>query len=61
LNSNKRPFFLLKIFGVALAICGFSFGVYSVRAPAWLHFKHAHAIIGIITFILTIFQFIVGL
>ncbi|CAF5214593.1 unnamed protein product, partial [Rotaria magnacalcarata] len=27
----------------------------------WLHFRHAHAIIGIITFILTIIQFLVGL
>jgi len=46
---------------VALAICGFAFGVHAVRAPAWLQFKHPHAIIGIITFILTIIQFIVGL
>lgn len=49
------------MFGVALSICGFSFGVHSVRAPSWLHFRHAHAIIGIITFILTFFQLIVGL
>jgi hypothetical protein len=58
----KRPLhMILQLFGVALAICGFAFGVHSVRAPAWLHFRHAHAIIGIITFILTIIQFIVGL
>ncbi len=49
------------MFGVALAICGFSFGVHSVRTPYWLHFRHAHAVLGIITFILTIFQFLVGL
>ena len=47
--------------GVALAVCGFAFGVHAVRAPAWLHFRHAHAIIGIITFILTIIQFLAGL
>ncbi|CAF4896812.1 unnamed protein product [Rotaria sp. Silwood1] len=58
----RRPLhMILQIFGVALAICGFSFGVHSVRAPSWLHFKHAHAIIGIITFILTIIQFLMGL
>ncbi|CAF5010937.1 unnamed protein product, partial [Rotaria sp. Silwood1] len=58
----RRPLhMILQLFGVALAICGFSFGVHSVRAPSWLHFKHAHAIIGIITFILTIIQFLMGL
>ncbi|CAF3328091.1 unnamed protein product [Rotaria socialis] len=58
----KRPLHMsLQLFGVALAICGFAFGVHSVRAPSWLHFKHAHAIIGIITFILTILQFLAGL
>ncbi len=46
---------------MALAICGFAFGVHAVRTPSWLHFRHAHAIIGIITFILTIIQFFVGL
>jgi hypothetical protein len=46
---------------VALAICGFAFGVHSVRTPAWLHFRHPHAIIGLTTFILTIIQFVVGL
>lgn len=51
----------LQVLGVALAICGFSFGVHAVRAPAWLHFKHAHAIIGIITFILTIIQALAGM
>ncbi|CAF1484802.1 unnamed protein product, partial [Adineta steineri] len=61
LPIKRRLHMILQIFGVALAICGFSFGVHSVRAPSWLHFRHAHAIIGIITFILTIFQFIVGL
>ncbi|CAF1432008.1 unnamed protein product [Rotaria sp. Silwood1] len=60
--SVRRPLHMaLQLFGVALAICGFAFGVHSVRAPAWLHFKHAHAIIGIITFILTIIQFFAGL
>ncbi|CAF2845073.1 unnamed protein product [Rotaria sp. Silwood2] len=60
--SARRPLHMgLQLFGVALAICGFSFGVHSVRAAAWLHFKHAHAIIGIITFILTIIQFCAGL
>ncbi|CAF0900929.1 unnamed protein product [Rotaria sordida] len=58
----RRPLhMILQIFGVSLAICGFSFGIHSVRAPSWLHFKHAHAIIGIITFILTIIQFLLGL
>ncbi|CAF3914644.1 unnamed protein product [Rotaria magnacalcarata] len=61
-SPMKRPLhMILQIFGVALAICGFSFGVHSVRTPSWLHFRHAHAIIGIITFILTIIQFLVGL
>ncbi|UJR13698.1 hypothetical protein I4U23_000709 [Adineta vaga] len=57
----RRPLHMgLQLFGVALAICGFAFGVHSVRAPSWLHFRHAHAIIGIITFILTIIQFLAG-
>ncbi|CAF3713442.1 unnamed protein product [Rotaria socialis] len=61
-SPMKRPLrVILQIFGVALAICGFSFGVHSVRTPSWLHFRHAHAIIGIITFILTLIQFLVGL
>ncbi|CAF1202107.1 unnamed protein product [Rotaria sordida] len=60
--SVRRPLHMaLQLFGVALAICGFAFGVHAVRAAAWLHFKHAHAIIGIITFILTIIQFCTGL
>ncbi|CAF0727358.1 unnamed protein product [Adineta ricciae] len=60
--SIRRPLhMILQLSGVALAICGFAFGVHSVRAPAWLHFRHPHAIIGIITFILTIFQFVIGL
>ncbi|CAF1224830.1 unnamed protein product, partial [Didymodactylos carnosus] len=60
-NTRKLLHMFLQIFGFLLAICGFAFGVHSVRAPSWLHFKHAHAIIGIITFILTIIQFVVGL
>jgi hypothetical protein len=60
--SIKRPLhMILQLLGVALAICGFAFGVHSVRTPAWLHFRHPHAIIGITTFILTIIQFVVGL
>ncbi|UJR33542.1 hypothetical protein I4U23_020984 [Adineta vaga] len=60
-NLRRKLHMGLQLFGVALAICGFAFGVHSVRTPSWLHFRHAHAIIGIITFILTIFQFVVGL
>ncbi|CAF1647177.1 unnamed protein product [Adineta ricciae] len=60
--SIRRPLHMgLQLFGVACAICGFAFGVHSVRTPSWLHFRHPHAIIGIITFILTIIQFFVGL
>jgi hypothetical protein len=61
LDRLRRECRCFQMFGVALAICGFAFGVHSVRAPAWLHFRHAHAIIGIITFILTISQFVLGL
>ncbi|CAF0779763.1 unnamed protein product [Didymodactylos carnosus] len=61
-TAIRKPLhMILQIFGILLTICGFSFGVHSVRAPSWLHFKHPHAIIGIITFILTIIQFVMGL
>ncbi|CAF1010142.1 unnamed protein product [Adineta steineri] len=60
--SIRRPLhMILQLLGVACAICGFAFGVHSVRAPARGHFKSAHSIIGIITFILTIIQFLVGI